>query len=174
MNATRHVGELLRHWRTARRLSQLDLALEAGISSRHLSYVETGRAERSREMVLRLAVALQVPLGERNALLLAGGYAPVYRQTGLDALEMGQARSAVEFILAQQEPYPAIVVDRLWNILMTNGGTKRFFALFPESHPPGTPNAMRTLLHPAGLRPYIENWEDLAARLLQRLHREFR
>jgi transcriptional regulator with XRE-family HTH domain len=168
----KHVGALLRNWRTTRRLSQLDLALETGISSRHLSYLETGRAQPSRDMVLRLAVALQVPLSERNALLLAAGFAPLYRQTSLDALEMNHAKRAVEFTLAQQEPYPAIVVDQHWNILMRNHGATRFMALFPECNLPGPPNGIRLLFHPEGLRPFIENWEDLAARLIQRVHRE--
>jgi len=163
---------LLRHWRTSRRLSQLDLALDTGISSRHLSYLETGRAQPSRDMVLRLAVALQVPLSERNALLLAAGFAPLYRQTSLDALEMNHARRAVEFTLAQQEPYPAIAVDQHWNILMRNRGATRFLALFPECNPPGPSNALRLLFHPEGLRPFIENWNDLAARLILRVHRE--
>jgi transcriptional regulator with XRE-family HTH domain len=171
-NPAQHIGHLLRRWRTARRLSQLDLALETGISSRHLSYLETGRAQPSRDMVLRLSVALQVPLSERNALLLAAGFAPLYRQTSLDALEMNYARRAVDFTLAQQEPYPALVVDQHWNILMMNKGTTRFMALFPECKVPGPPNAIRLLFHPQGLRPFIENWNDLAARLLQRVHRE--
>lgn len=168
----RHVGALLRHWRSARRVSQLGLALEADVSMRHLSYVETGRAQPSREMVLRLAEALQVPLRERNTLLLAADYAPLYSETGLDAPEMAEARRAVEFILAQQEPYPAIVLDRHWNLLMANAGTKRFLALFPECAPPGPPNGLRLIFHPQGLRPFIESWDDLAARLIQRLHRE--
>jgi transcriptional regulator with XRE-family HTH domain len=167
-----HVGGLLRHWRAARRVSQLDLALEADVSSRHLSFVETGRSQPSRDMVLRLAEALQVPLRERNALLLAAGYAPLYRETGLDAPEMAEARRAVEFILAQQEPYPAIVVDHHWNLLMANAATGRFLALFPECAVPGPPNALRLLFHPTGLRPFVENWEDVAGRLIQRVHRE--
>jgi len=123
-------------------------------------------------MVVRLAVALQVPLSERNALLLAAGFAPLYRHTSLDALEMNYARRAVEFTLAQQEPYPALVVDQHWNILMRNRGALRFIAFFPECNVPGTPNGLRLLLHPQGLRPFIENWDDLAVRLIQRIHRE--
>jgi transcriptional regulator with XRE-family HTH domain len=166
------IGQLLRYWRTARRISQLDLSLDAGISTRHLSYIETGRAQPSREMVLRLATALQVPLRERNRLLLASGYAPIYRENQLDVPELEEARRAIEFILAQQEPYPAFVVDRHGNILMTNRGTERFLALFPQSALPGRANAIRMVFHPNGLRPYITNWEDLAARLIQRVHRE--
>jgi transcriptional regulator with XRE-family HTH domain len=166
------LGALLRHWRAVRRVSQLDLALDADVSSRHLSFVETGRAQASREMVLRLAEALRVPLRERNALLLAGGYAPLYRETGLDAPEMAQVRRAVEFILAQQEPYPAIVVDRHWNVLLANEATRRFTALFLETPPPGGVNALRMAFDPRGLRPFIENWEEVAGHLVERLHRE--
>jgi len=123
-------------------------------------------------MLLRLAGALQVGLGERNALLLAAGYAPLYRQSKLDAPSMEEARRAVEFILNQQEPYPAFVVDRYWNMFMTNGGLRRFLALFPECDLPGPANSIRLVFHPKGLRPFIEDWENLAARLIQRVHRE--
>jgi transcriptional regulator with XRE-family HTH domain len=170
--APAQLGTLLRHWRAARRISQLDLALEADVSSRHLSFVETGRAQASREMVLRLAEALQVPLRERNALLLAAGYAPLYRETDLGAPELVEARRAVEFILDHQEPYPAIVVDRHWNVLLTNAATRRFLARFPDSAPPGPANVMRLVFHPQGLRRFIENWEEVAGRLIQRVHRD--
>jgi len=166
------IGELLRYWRAARRMSQLDLSLDAGISTRHLSYIETGKAQPSREMVLRLATSLQVPLRERNTLLLASGYAPLYRENQLDAPELEDARRAIEFILAQQEPYPAFVVDRHWNLLMANRGMERFLALFPQGDLPGRPNVIRMVFHPEGLRPHIANWEDLAGRLIQRVHRE--
>lgn len=171
-NGSGHIGALLRHWRTARHISQLDLALEADISTRHLSYVETGRAHPSREMVLRLAESLQVPLRERNSLLLAAGYAPLYSETGLEAPEMAEARRAVEFILAQQEPFPAFVLDRHWNLLIMNGATTRFLALFPECTLSGQPNALRFIFHPQGLRPFVKNWEEIARRLIQRVHRE--
>src|SRR5215467_12724644 len=105
-------GVLLRHWRSVRRVSQLDLALDAGISTRHLSCIETGRAQPSREMVVRLAEALQVPLRERNGLLLAAGYAPLYPHSGLDRQEASAARHAVDLLMAQLEPYPVVVVDR--------------------------------------------------------------
>ena len=119
-------GVLLRRWRTARRVSQLELSLDADISTRHLSCVETGRAKPSREMVVRLAEALQVPLRERNPLLLAAGYAPLYRQTDLDTQELDAARRAVEFLMAQHQPYPVLVMDRHWNTLRMNAGAKRF------------------------------------------------
>lgn len=165
-------GVLLRRWRAVRRVSQLDLALDAEISTRHLSCVETGRAQPSREMVLRLAEALEVPLRERNALLLAAGYAPLYPHTGLDAPEMNAVRYAVDLVMRQQEPYPGIVVDRYWNTLRMNGGTRRFLGLFPGCDSVTPRNGIRLVFHPKGLRPFIENWESVAARLIQRVHRE--
>jgi transcriptional regulator with XRE-family HTH domain len=165
-------GVLLRRWRTVRRVSQLDLALDADISTRHLSCVETGRAQPSREMVLRLAEALQVPLRERNDLLLAAGYAPLYRHTHLDTRELDAARRAVEFLMAQHEPYPVLVTDRYWNTVKMNAGTKRFLGLFPGSDSVRPHNGVRLVFHPKGLRPFIENWESVAARIIQRAHRE--
>lgn len=165
-------GVLLRHWRTVRRVSQLDLALDADISTRHLSCVETGRAQPSREMVLRLAEALQVPLRERNGLLLAAGYAPLYRHTVLDEPEAEAARRAVELLMDQLEPYPVLVLDRYWNTLRMNAGAKRFLALFPGCDS-GTPhNGVRLVFHPQGLRPFIENWDLVAACIIRRVHRE--
>jgi transcriptional regulator with XRE-family HTH domain len=165
-------GVLLRRWRGVRRVSQLDLALDADISTRHLSCVETGRAQPSREMVLRLAEALQIPLRERNALLLAAGYAPLYRHTGLNTPELQAAHRTVEFLMAQHEPYPVLVVDRYWNTLKMNAGAKRFFALFPGCDSVTPHNGVRLVFHPQGLRPFIENWESVAARIIQRVHRE--
>src|SRR5215469_12881514 len=165
-------GFLLRHWRSVRRVSQLDLALDADISTRHLSCVETGRARPSREMVLRLAEALQVPFRERNTLLLAAGYAPLYRHTALDAPEVEAARRAVELLMAQLEPNPVLVLDRSWNILRMNAGAKRFLTLFPGSDSVTPLNGPRLAFHPQGLRPFIENWEVVAARIIRRVHRE--
>jgi transcriptional regulator with XRE-family HTH domain len=162
----------LRRWRVVRRISQLTLALDADISTRHLSCVETGRAQPSREMVLRLAEALEIPLRERNTLLLAAGYAPLYRQTSLDAPEMEAARQAVDFLLQQQEPYPVIVTDRYWNTLRMNCGTKHFLGRFPICDSVKPHNGVRFVFHPKGLRPFIENWESVAARIIQRVHRE--
>lgn len=123
-------------------------------------------------MVLRLAEALQVPLRERNALLLAGGYAPMYRQTNLDTLEMEGARHALDLFMSHHEPYPAMVVDRYWNILRMNIGITRFFGLFLGCDGLALGNPIRMVFHPQGLRPFIENWEDVAARLMRRVHRE--
>lgn len=166
-------GILLRRWRAVRHLSQLHLALDADISTRHLSCLETGRAQPSRDMVLRLGEALQVPLRERNGLLLAAGYAPFYRRTGLDGTEADAARHAVELLMAQHEPYPVLVVDRYWNTLRMNVGAKRFFDLFPGCRSVTPPlNGVRLVFRPNGFRAFIENWEDVAARMIQRVHRE--
>ena len=166
-------GAALREWRTRRGLSQLDLAGDAGISSRHLSFVETGRSQPSREMVLLLARALDVPLRDRNDLLSAAGYAPLYRATDLAAPALAEAQRALDFILRQHEPYPAIVLDRHWQILQANGGTARLAEIFlgPGAAELGQ-NAMRLMLHPAGFRPHIVNWEAMAAALIQWLHRD--
>jgi transcriptional regulator with XRE-family HTH domain len=172
MLTNRHFGDLLRHWRSVRRLSQLDLSLNADISTRHLSCVETGRAQPSQEMVLRLAEALQVPLRERNALLLAAGYAPLYRHTDLSAPDLQAARRAVELFTVQLEPNPVLVLDRYWNILGMNAGAKRILALFPGCDSVTPLNGPRLVFHPQGLRPYIENWEVIAARIIRRVHRE--
>ena len=168
-------GDLLRQWRMRRRLSQLDLAMEAGVSSRHLSFVETGRAQPSREMVLLLSRALDVPLRDRNALLTAAGYAAIYRESGFDAPAMAQARRALDFILRQQEPYPALVLDRHWNVLRVNDGSARFQARFLDAKAVaalGPPNAMRLMFHRDALRPHIVNWEATAASMIQWLHRD--
>jgi transcriptional regulator with XRE-family HTH domain len=165
------VGALLRRWRSARRLSQLDLALQAEVSSRHLSYVETGKAKPSREMVTRLAEALEVPLRERNALLLAAGYAPLYRETQLGTEDLALARRAIDFILKQQEPYPAVVVDRYWNLLQPNDGATRLIA-FLLGGPPSDLNLLRLVFRSDGLRRVIVNWEEVAGDMIRRLHQE--
>src|SRR6476620_2881245 len=129
-SASHAFGALLRQWRDTRHLSQLGLATEAGISTRHLSFLETGRAQPSREMVQLLAGMLDVPLGDRNALLVSAGYAPAYGERPLSAPDLEPVRRALEFILRQQEPYPALVVDGEWNIVMGNEGSGRIFDLF--------------------------------------------
>ena len=162
-------GRLLREWRARRGMSQLDLAVEAGVSSRHLSFVETGRATPSREMVVLLARALDVPFRDRNDLLTAAGYAAIYRATSLDAPALAQARRALDFILRQQEPYPALVLDRHWNVLKVNEGSARVQALFLDAAAVATlgpPNAMRLMFHPKAFRPWIVNWEPTAASLI--------
>ena len=170
------VGRLIKQWRERRRLSQLSLAVDAEISTRHLSFIETGRSQPSREMVLLLARALDVPPRGRNDLLAAAGYAPVYRETALDAPQMADVKRALDFTLRQQEPFPALVVDGHWNLLMSNQGAQRLMARFVSAEGvaavPGPPNAMRLFYHPRGMRPYIVNWEATAAALIQWLHRD--
>lgn len=167
-------GERLRHWRQHRRLSQLDLAHAAEVSTRHLSCVETGRASPSRDMVLRLAHRLEVPLRERNALLVAAGYAPMYRERPLDAPEMDDARAAVQRILDCHEPWPALALDRHWNLVMHNRLVPLLLAgVAPELLTPPV-NVLRLSLHPRGLAPRIANlgqWRDhLLERLRQQIH----
>ncbi len=167
-------GKLLRRWRDGRGMSQLTLATEAGISTRHLSFLETGRAQPSREMVQLLAGMLDVPLGDRNALLVSAGYAPAYGERPLSAPELEPVRRALQFTLRQQEPFPALVVDGEWNVVMRNEGAARIFDLFiaPDCDDDQTPNVMRTVFCPDGLRRYIVNWEELAECLVNSLHRQ--
>jgi transcriptional regulator with XRE-family HTH domain len=169
------VGTLIKQWRERRRMSQLGLSVEAEISTRHLSFLETGRAQPSRDMVLLLSRVLDVPVRQRNELLTAAGYAPIYRETMLEAPEMAQVRQAMGYMLRQQEPYPAMVLDRHWNIMMTNDAMQRVTALFVDPDAVkalGPLNAMRLSYHPRGLRPYIVNWEATAAAFIQWLHRD--
>lgn len=168
------VGRLLKQWRHVRRKSQLTLALEANVSPRHLGFIEVGRSKPSRDMVLTLAQALDVPLRERNDLLLAAGFAPVYRETGLTDPAMAQARLALDRILLQQEPFPAVVMDRHWNILLTNGAASRFFGLFlePGDDDSSPANVLELMFDPAKVRPYVDNWEAVAEALIHRVHRE--
>lgn len=166
-----HAGALLREWRAAKRLSQLDLALEVGVSPRHLSCVETGKAQPSREMVTRLADALEMPLRERNALLVAAGFAPKYRETALTTPEMTPVRRAIEFILEQQEPYPAFVTNRHWDVLLTNRGCGRLFHFLRDGERVH-PNIMRQVFDPNAMRPFVANWEDVAGDLIRHLHDE--
>jgi transcriptional regulator with XRE-family HTH domain len=166
------VGELLRSWRQRRSLSQLELALEADVSARHVSFLETGRARPSRDMVIRLAEELQVPLRERNALLLAAGYAPVYTQRQLDAPEMRPVREAIDRFLRAHEPYPAVVVDRYHNLLASNDALELLLAgVAPELLEPPA-NGMRIALHPEGMAPRTLNLAEWSAHLLQRVRRE--
>ncbi|MBA2283711.1 MAG: helix-turn-helix transcriptional regulator [Acidimicrobiia bacterium] len=166
------VGDLLRTWRQRRRLSQLDLASEAEVSTRHLSFVETGRSTPSRELVLHLAEHLDVPLRERDTLLLAAGYAPVHRRTPLDDEAMGPVRNALDTILRGHEPYPAVIVDHRWDLVSANGPA---LAVLTDGVAPAlleAPNALRVTLHPDGLAPRIANLAEWSAHLLGRLHRE--
>lgn len=166
------VGPLLRDWRQRRRLSQLDLALEAGVSTRHLSFVETGRSRPSPEMVLVLADQLEVPLRERNQLLLAAGYAPRYGAHSLDDPELAPVRDAVGRVLDGHEPYPAFAVDRRWNMVMSNGALGPLLEGVADELLAPPVNCMRAALHPEGLAPRITNLGDWRGHLLNRLARE--
>lgn len=179
---SRSFGELLRRWRESRRVSQLELGLEAAVSPRHISFIETGRAKPSRDMVMILANVLELPLRECNVLLLAAGYAPVYRETSLDAPEMAQVRQALTLILKQQEPFGALVFDRHWNIIMVNAGYQQIVNMLFEGKastitpytvtPQPRLNMMKMLFDPQGWRQYLVNWEKVAASTLSRLQRE--
>jgi transcriptional regulator with XRE-family HTH domain len=166
------LGTLLRDWRRRRRLSQLDLALEAGVSARHLSFLETGRSRPSREMVLHLAEQLDVPLRDRNQLLLAAGFSPAYAERAIDAPELGPVRDALELVLSGHEPYPAVVIDRWWNLVAANASLALFLdGVAPELLEPPV-NALRVSLHPDGMAPRIVNFAEYAAHLLERLRRQ--
>jgi len=165
-------GVHLRHWRTRRRLSQLDLAQEAEVSTRHLSYVETGRAAPSREMVLRLAERLDVPLRERNALLVAAGFAPMYRQRSLDDPAMASARRAVDLVLKGHEPFPALAVDRHWNLVAHNALVPMLMAGAAPELVTAPINVLRLSLHPDGLASRIANLAQWRAHLLERLQQQ--
>jgi transcriptional regulator with XRE-family HTH domain len=159
---TNSFGARLRWWRERRGLSQLDLAGVAEASQRHLSFLESGRTAPSRDMVLRLAAALDVPLRQQNALLLAAGYAPAWRESDLAAPELAKVNSALDFMLAQQEPYPAFVVDRRWNLLRANDCARRLVAFLTGAVPAGAVNLADALISPDGLRPLIVNWQEVA------------
>lgn len=166
--AVRDLGVLLREWRGARRLSQSDLAADADLSNRHLSFIETGRSRPSRDVVERLADALDLPLRDRNGLLLAAGYAPAYRETSLDEPEFARIRRAIDFILAQQEPYPAFVLDRCWNILAANAAALRVTGAAmggPSRHA----NMIRQFFDPDDVRRVVDTWEEIAGALLRHL-----
>lgn len=167
------LGVLLRHWRNLRGRSQLDLSLDAGMSQRHLSFVESGRSEPSREKLMAIAEALDVPLRERNTLLLAAGYAPLYADTAWDAPEMQSVTKALDRMLRQHEPFPAVVMDRYWNVLMANESTPRFFDCFIDMRArEGRRNLLHLMFDPEGMRPFLANWEQAAEGLLGRVTRE--
>jgi len=168
---------MLRAWRRRRGASQLALALQSGVSQRHVSFLESGRARPSREMVVQLSTALDVPLRQRNEMLLAAGFAPAYRESNLAAPELAPVRRAIDFMLKQQEPYPAVVIDRLWNLLQANEAANAFtvflFEGMPPPPPPGkTPNLLRWILDPKALRLKISNWEEVARYLVSTTYAE--
>ena len=169
---TAPIGLLLREWRAARGLSQLDLSLAAGVSTRHISYVETGKARPSRELVTRLADTLEMPLRERNALLVAAGFAPKYPETVLATPALAAVRRAIDSILQQQEPYPAFLLNRHWDVLAANSAAARVtgFLLGGRTNPHG--NMIRQFFDPAALRGAVRNWEEIARDLIRHLHIE--
>ena len=168
--------DLLRSWRRRRRMSQLELALDSGVSQRHLSFLESGRAAPSRAMILQLGETLQVPLRDRNDLLLAAGFAPVFRARPLEDPQMAQVMSAVRMILRNHEPFPAIAVDRAWNVRLANGSFDRLVDLLGPDlwrRVGGAQrNVMRLFFHPDGIRPIVTNWSAIAHVLWQRARRE--
>ncbi len=171
---------LLKRWRIARKLSQLDLALDADVSQRHISFMESGRAAPSRDMVLQLGDALDVPLRERNRLPTAAGFAPVFEARALDDPDMAPVMAALELTLTHHEPNPAVVVDRTWNVLMHNNAFARALfvlvgdlqTIWPKVCPDGKRNLLKLIFHPGGVRDYIANWLEIGPMLLGRTRRE--
>lgn len=167
------LGLLLRHWREVRGASQLGLSLDAGISQRHLSFIESGRSAPSRQTLSSIAQSLDVPLRERNALFLAAGYAPVYSEAPWNAKEMQGINRALDRMLRQHDPFPAIVMDRYWNVLNTNESSPRFFGSFIDmAARTGPRNMLHLIFDPDGMRPFVVDWETVARSLIQRVYRE--
>ena len=172
VTTTRPVGTLLRDWRQQRRMSQLDLALNADVSARHISFLETGRAQPSREMLLHLAEQLDVPLRERNTLLVSAGYAPVYSQSALDDPALQAAKQAIDLVLHGHEPYPALAIDRHWNLIAANAAIAPLLSgVSPDLLQPPI-NVLRISLHPAGLAGAIVNSAGWREHVLARLQRQ--
>jgi transcriptional regulator with XRE-family HTH domain len=172
-SAAGDLGGLLRYWRRIRRMSQLDLSVEAQTTARYVSFVETGRASPSREMVIRLATALDVPFRERNALLVAAGYAPLYRELPLDSAALRHLNTALTTMISHHEPFPAVIMDRGWNVLRANAGARRLFGGL--SHPlpmPEPANVLRLMIGPGPVRESVLNWEPVVTTLLARVRRE--
>jgi transcriptional regulator with XRE-family HTH domain len=172
VSAQPRVGLLLREWRKRRRLTQLDLALDAGVSARHLSFVETGRSKPSAEMVLLLAEQLEVPVRERNQLLLAAGFAPAFAERSLDDPELAPAREALDLILTGHEPYPALVVDRCWQLIAANAPFRALSALVDADLLEPPVNVMRAGLHPRGMARWTINLAEVRGYFLGRLRRQ--
>jgi transcriptional regulator with XRE-family HTH domain len=167
------LGDLLRQWRGVRGRSQLDISVDTGISQRQISFIESGRSVPSRSTLMGIAQALEIPLRERNALLLAAGYAPLYSDSAWHSDEMKSISKALERMIVQHEPYPAVVMDRYWNVLLTNDAASRFFNCFIDlSARPAPRNMLHLMFDPRGMRPFIADWKGLAKTLIQRVHRE--
>ncbi len=172
VNSAPHVGDYLREWRQRRRLSQMDLALEAEISTRHLSFLETGRSQPSREMVLLLAEKLDMPLRERNIMLVAAGFAPVYSQRSLDDPALGSMRQAVDLVLKGHDPYPALAVDRHWSLVSANEALVSLIGDVDPALMRPPVNVLRLSIHPAGLARRIVNFTEWRKHLVHRLQRQ--
>lgn len=173
--------DLLRNWRKLRKLSQWDLSINAGISQRHLSFLESGRSSPSREMVLKLASTLEVPLQEQNTLLGSAGFAPMFQEAALDDDSLAQARLALEVMLKHHEPYPCLVVDKNWNMLMSNQANLILFARFVDPitvwqdiGDADEQNVMKLVLHPNGLKPFVKNWDEFASYFIRGLRQDLR
>ncbi|MFB9126133.1 XRE family transcriptional regulator [Paraburkholderia dipogonis] len=167
------LGVLMRHWRDVRGISQLDLSFNAGVSQRHISFIESGRSVPSRQMLMDIAQALDIPLRERNTLLLAAGYAPMYADAAWNAQEMQSVTNALGRMLRQHEPFPALVMDRYWNVLMTNEAAPRFFDCFIDmAARKGPRNMLHLMFDPDGMRPFVSDWQSVADSLIQRVYRE--
>ena len=172
MQTAQPVGTLLREWRQRRRLTQLDLALDADISPRHLSFVETGRSQPSREMLLHLSEELEIPLRERNALLVSAGFAPMFRERGLDDAALAAARRAIDVVLEAQRPFPAFALDRHWNVAASNSALQELYEGVADELMKPPVNALRLSLHPRGIAPRIANLAEWRAHLVARLRRQ--
>ena len=167
------LGRLLRHWRSLRGKSQNELSLDTEISQRHLSFIESGRSSPSRQALVTVAEALDIPLRERNQLFLAAGFAPMYVDDAWNAGEMAAVTRALARVLQQHEPFPAMVMDRYWNVLMTNDAAPRFFNAFVDLATRPTPrNMLHLMFDPAGMRPHLANWKSTSKSLMERVRRE--
>jgi transcriptional regulator with XRE-family HTH domain len=170
---TNELGVLLRHWRDLRGRSQFDLSLDTGISQKQISFVESGRSVPNRQTLMTIAQALDIPLRDRNTLLLAAGYAPIFSEGTWDSMEMKSVTDALKRMLRQHEPFPALVMDRYWNVLMTNECAPRFFNCFVDmAAREGPRNMLHLMFDPKGMRPFVANWEDVAKGLFERVYRE--
>lgn len=172
-NVAPNLGVLLRHWRDLRGRNQLDLSLDTGISQKQISFVESGRSVPSRQTLMTIAGALDIPLRDRNTLLLAAGYAPMFSENAWDSAEMTGVTNALKRMLRQHEPFPAMVMDRYWNVLMTNEAAPRFFGCFIDmAARQGPRNMLHLMFDPQGMRPFVANWPDVARSLFERVYRE--
>lgn len=173
--ANHSFGQLLKQWRLQRNFSQLDLSLASNVSQRHISFLESGRANPSRDMVLTLSTVLNIPLRQQNKMLTAAGFSAVYSEFDLNDPEVAPIRRALEFTLRQQAPYPAFVLDRYWNQIMMNKGAESFLKwLTVDIELPDDigPNLVKLILHPQGIKKYVQDWELVASHLIHRVHRE--